>query len=183
MDTYLFSIHKRWNDLIFIELIKKAEVRKTSPKPPFKAIIYEPKNGGGCGKVIGEFVCDKVEQLQYQTTIPCIKINENDELEISGNTTVEPFYNGKVKTIKESCLTQEQLLAYGQGKTLYALQITAPKLYDKPKELGEFRVKREKAYYAIPYDVTTYHKVWIYEPLTRPPQSWQYIETAKMAKE
>ena len=27
MDTYLFSMHKRWNDLIFIELIKKAKAR------------------------------------------------------------------------------------------------------------------------------------------------------------
>lgn len=176
MDTYLFSIHKRWNDLIFVELIKKAEVRKTSPKPPFKAIVYEPFNGGGRGKVIGEFVCEKIEQLQYQTTIPCIKINENDEPEISGNTTVEPFYNGKVKTIKESCLTQEQLLAYGQGKTLYALQITAPKLYDKPKELGEFR---KPCGDCIGKCTGEHYDRCPWQTITRPPQSYMRIQDQK----
>ena len=39
-------------------------------------------------------------------------------------------------------LNQEQLWNYGQGKTLYAWYIDGLKIYDKPKELSEFNVKR-----------------------------------------
>ncbi len=59
MKTILISIHPKWCEKIFSGE-KTIEVRKTAPKPPFKAIVYETFNGGGSGKVIGEFICNDV---------------------------------------------------------------------------------------------------------------------------
>lgn len=90
------------------------------------------------GKIIGEFICDKVICLTYETKIPTVKQNEDGTLGIVGYTTTEPFYNGKLSTIKGSCLEQKQLLSYGKGNDIYGLHITALKIYDKPKELSDF---------------------------------------------
>lgn len=47
--------------------------------------------------------------------------------------------------LKDSCLTHEELDNYSKGKPLYGYRVTALKIYDKPKELGEFnRVKQCK---------------------------------------
>ena len=40
--------------------------------------------------------------------------------------------------LKDSCLTHEELDNYGKGKPLYGYRVTALKIYDKPRELGEF---------------------------------------------
>lgn len=101
------------------------------------------------GKVIGEFVCDRVRL--------CIPFG------LKGHLLSQEVY-------REMCLTKEQLDKYGGLKTLYGWHITEPKLFDKPKELGEFR------------KVCLNGKCsdCIYEEckITRPPQSWCYVEQA-----
>lgn len=83
MKAILMSIQPKW--VTMIEYRKKTiEVRKTRPKlePPFKCYIYctfpqKPVydiwiNRGtenrflGNGKVIGEFVCDMIEEFQIE---------------------------------------------------------------------------------------------------------------------
>ena len=65
---------------------------------------------------------------------------------------------------KESGLTTEQLKSYGKGKDLYAWHIKQLKIFDKPKELGEF--------------MNYYRKEKIdYEPLTHAPQKYAYVWT------
>lgn len=71
MKSVLISIKPQWCELIFSGK-KTVEVRKTRPKSetPFKVHIYCTKDKHGWfhfgkkerldGKVIGEFVCDKV---------------------------------------------------------------------------------------------------------------------------
>lgn len=71
------------------------------------------------------------------------------------------FYQYNI--LKKSCLTQEQILNYVNGKDLYALRIEDLKIYDEPKELREFS-------HEVKYG-NWFHK----EPLTRPPQSWCYV--------
>ena len=44
--------------------------------------------------------------------------------------------------LKDINLNQNELWNYGQGKILYAWHIDDLKVYDKPKELSEFNVKR-----------------------------------------
>ena len=161
MRKVLICVHPKWCELIFNGQ-KTIEVRKTRPliDMPFKVFVYETKAqfvksirgacttfGYGRGKVIGSFVCDRVRL--------CIPFG------LKGHLLSQEVY-------REMCLTKEQLDKYGGLKTLYGWHITEPKLFDKPKELSEFR------------KVCLNGKCsdCIYEEckITRPPQSWQYVE-------
>ena len=149
MKSVLISTQPKWCEII-ANGEKTIEVRKTKPKikKPFKCYIYctkgnidkvpkriwWKKDGTGFehimnGKVIGEFVCD------------CITMLKSD-------SKLQSLYNGTQNT----CLTDEELIKYaGFDKPVYYWHISDLKIYDKPKELGEFNLKR-------------------------PPQSWCYVE-------
>lgn len=167
---------------------KTIEVRKTAPKEvPFKCYIYESRNGGhrckhcnekdscysyapknvgcynGSGKVIGWFICDKVDEYHYDY---CDGVDIDDD------------------TILETAIDREDINIYAKGKTLYGWHISDLKIYDKPRELSEFRkpcnwnydcctCKRAK------YELTKAEAKVFYgcdSELTRPPQSWCYVE-------
>ena len=102
------------------------------------------------GKVVAEFTLNKVDCLKsvhYKMCGTNYQYNEvSDEI------------------LTKSCLTQEQVLNYTNGNDLYAWHIDDLKIYDKPKELSEFS-------HIVQYG-NWYHN----EPLTRPPQSWCYVE-------
>ena len=158
---------------------KTIEVRKTAPKEvPFKAYIYESRNGGhrckhcnekdscysyapknvgcynGSGKVIGEFICNNASELDY----------------------VYYWNNGYEFA---TCLTYRQVADYGKGKTLYGWHISDLTLYDKPKELSEF--SRPCSYSGLCFSCkrTSFKKdgnLLCNTKITRPPQSWMYVE-------
>lgn len=66
----LISINKPHTVKIFDKHTKLIEWRKTA-LPLGRYAVYEPKNGGGCGKVVGEFkVCDCTEYLSVDTIPP-----------------------------------------------------------------------------------------------------------------
>lgn len=111
---------------------KTIEVRKTRPRitTPFKCYIYCTKDfyrkgdgyfqGKYCGKVIGEFVCDKI------ITIDC--------------DSIAPFdYNTKDYINKESCLSRDDFVKYAGVKMTYGWHISDFKIYKKPKTLEDFR--------------------------------------------
>lgn len=134
------------------------------------------------GKVIGEFVCDKI-----------IEINPDDEYCSYG-------YDIDDDTLTKTMLTQQDLMSYGKGKMLYGWHISDLKIYDKPKDLNEFFVEdkdsirkcknREQNYYAFTDTgyikngfICTEKDDWCFggckkKPLTRPPQSWCYVKGA-----
>lgn len=172
MNAILMSIQPQWCELI-VSGKKTVEVRKTAPKEvPFKVYIYETKAGfieavrGTCpkcafsrGKVIGEFVCDKIEE--------CIP---------DYNPVTQEFFYNEWADCSASCLTSKEEAEYGKGKPLYGLHIFELKIYDEPKELGEFKkynrtCKFSDLGYAIPNCKTCRDC-----NLTRPPQSWQYVD-------
>lgn len=180
MEAILISIKHKWCELIFSGE-KTVEVRKIAPKlkPPFKAYVYETKDATEApwvdedghfiwkGQVVGEFVCDKVEentpyysQMFEAFIYPCFECG-ND------------------------CLSLEELQKYGNGDTLRGLHITEPKRYDTPKELWEFTPWCEKS--RIVYDnlelccdcpkaVFDEDGAWLGCRVTRAPQSWMYVE-------
>lgn len=166
MKSVLISIQPKWCELIASGK-KTVEVRKTAPKEvPFKAYIYETKGKKkywsqpmpipyyeGKGKVIGEFVCDKVEKFN----VGSLRSDDIEEL---------------------ACLSYTELINYFykpcelDGKTAkqgYAWHISELKIYDEPRELSEF-VTRKCVYNGLCGKV--------YKPIqiTRPPQSWFYVE-------
>ncbi len=119
------------------------------------------------GKVIGEFVCDKI------TDISVVVRNCNEDYN-------HVYHNDECKG---SCLTWKELQEYGKGKPLYSWHISNLKIYDKPKELSEFYTRCN-----IPeskcklcdncYDREDYYgRHYAVKKLTRPPQSWCYVES------
>lgn len=169
MKAVLISTQPKWCNPI-AELIKKIEVRKTRPRSvPFKAFIYctkdEPlyhsgekfwcKNAGefGNGKVIGEFVCYKVDEYTPKEF----------EWE-SGNTSLE--YHIPTIEGEKTCLEYDEVRKYGGDKPIYFWHISDLVIYDKPKELSDFRLAEYRQ-----GKITRPSK-----PLTRAPQSWCYVE-------
>ena len=157
------------------------------------------------GKVIGSFVCDKItryesefwdddtyERIQEPWELP--DFSEYGEYEYDTIGINGEFYGAGVELSKQSCLSWNELRKYvGQGlKDFYGWHITEPKLFDKPRELGEFYTICNKygddscgdcPYLAVeqcsfPCDdcVDTWCSVDNIKPITRPPQSWCYVE-------
>ena len=195
MISVLISIKPKWCELIASGK-KTIEVRKTKPKidTPFKVYIYCTKQfyrqgdgyfqGKHCGKVIGEFVCRAILNYECEFVdddcyeeIASVALDEDDGSEYGfiewsndGDISYEnTFFH------KTSHVGYEELKTYmgvGFGK-FYAWHISDLVIYDKPKELCEF----------YRHD-TTYDNSfgWAFEdrakksPITRPPQSWCYVE-------
>lgn len=181
MKSVLISIRPEWVEKI-VNGEKIIEVRKTAPKElPFKAYIYCTKDRKnllpiehgkvlqkvnfwentdayyGFGKVIGEFICDKVDEYTF--------------------SHYEAEYRVTHVEQKAMCLNQPELIRYGKGKTLYGWHISNLKIYDKPKELSEFRIScnRKNLCYSCnrftgkPWDICN-------NSITRPPQSYMFVE-------
>lgn len=179
MKSVLISIRPQWCKKI-MSGEKTIEVRKTAPKEaPFKAYIYMTNKkpyvltfaGNGKmrvhnGTVIGEFICDKVERFSVGSL-------RSDDIQ------------------KLACLSYYEMICYFyepeelDGKTAkqgFAWHISDLKIYDKPKELGEFgnlcrkdclRLGKGKSCEFLSTDGTPCNRII---PITRPPQSWQYVE-------
>ena len=201
MKAVLMSIQPKWVEKI-ASGEKMIEVRKSRPKlkTPFKVYIYETKGKqvehlNGCdityhgrGKVIGEFVCDKIEELESEfwddetyESIGVVRYDEDSEEK-------EKYIfatNGEGNWLcQKACLKWEELRKYiGQGiNTFYALNISQLKIYEKPKEVGKFYVKCtvpeskcklcDNCYERVDY----YGRPYAVKQLKRPPQSWCYVE-------
>ena len=182
MKSVLISIRPQWVEKI-ASGEKTIEVRKTAPQEvPFKAYIYESRNGGhrckhcnekdscysyapknvGCyngrGKVIGQFICDKVDEYPYDY---CDGVDIDDD------------------TILETAIDREDINIYAKGKTLYGWHISDLKIYDKPRELSEFN--RPCSYSGLCFSCkrTSFKKdgnLLCNTKITRPPQSWMRVE-------
>lgn len=197
MKSVLISIHPKWCELIASGR-KTIEVRKTRPKipVPFKCYIYctKPKmitkyvfkpedypeymrpektvfckvpdasspfcsEVNGNGKVIGEFVCDCITGLR-------------------ADNGIQTYYNGQ----KGTCLSDAEIIKYASGKKVYYWHISDLKIYDEPKELWSFW-KADKCPYATESGCAYKYHCFragqtqrCGETLTRPPQSWCYVE-------
>lgn len=150
MKAALTSINPPHTNRIF-DKTKGIEWR-TKPMPIGKHYCYETKKHGGCGKVIGEFTVWRIKRYENISMIP--------ECHIASG-----------------CVPIEFLEAYRKGKPLYAHFIINPKKYDKPKELREFHPNCNHTDYCTEcknYDLNTKDC----RRITRPPQSWCYVERA-----
>jgi predicted transcriptional regulator len=192
MKSVLISIQPKWCELIASGK-KTVEVRKTKPKleTPFKCYIYCTKdntfaektlrgfddNGKAIyykankGKVIGEFVCDRVIgtcpwRLKGETGL-CAKRTE-EETNFPNN----------------ACLTLEEIENYAgsRGRGIYGWHITDLVVYDEPRELRDF-----KPYNRTEEDCKFSH-LGLAIPkckdcrecyVKRPYQSWGYVEATE----
>lgn len=147
----MLSIRPKWCEKI-ASGEKTIEVRKTRPKmnTPFKCYIYCTQSGvalgawGKHGKVIGEFTCDRIDRLA---------------------PTNEPYgiYDIDDDYVFQTCLENGALWDYGHGTPLYGWHIFDLRIYDTPRDLGEF------------IGLRTMKNGFELRELDRPPQSWCYV--------
>jgi hypothetical protein len=196
MKAVLISIQPYWVFLIIAKIMgwnigkeKTFEVRKNYPKAEnwnkvakiycskdkrsFSKIPkeYQPFMERLLGKVIGEFVCDTVLPISVKYS--------------------NPNHHLANREFPLTCLTDKQIMDYlGNGKEGYGWHISDLKIYDKPKSLKSFQ---KPCVCTDEYEGEEYHNclccdfagdsdygiVACNRPITRPPQSWCYVEEQK----
>ena len=172
----MLSIRPKWCEKI-VNGEKTIEVRKTRPKldTPFKCYIYCTQSGvalgawGKHGKVIGEFTCDRIYKIDKDNT---------DFLFKAGGLSVYK------QAAEEKCglrvaMTDDELHGYLGHYQGYGWHISDLKIYDAPRELGEFRRVCVNDLYCE--SCAMYWKNGgncgnESLRLKRPPQSWCYVE-------
>jgi predicted transcriptional regulator len=183
----LISIRPEWCDRI-ARGEKTIEIRKNKPniEPPFKCYIYETKAinrkkiivdldgelptiyARGSGKVIGEFICDRIEEFESEFYSSDNVLNAIYRVVEDEDYPGERIYTSIATNEKDSenfwictlsCLSFEEIkkyIGYAKRETVfYGWHIAKLVIYDKPKELNSFYCRKL---------------------LTRPPQSWCYVE-------
>ena len=189
----LISIRPEWCEKI-INGQKTIEVRKTRPKieTPFKCYIYCTKP-----KIYNSYTSLYLDEL-YRLPSGEIKYGSSIELSVfPGQWNKDNFLNGKIvgeficsrilpikveysdvdsavadNEFPYTGMTDKEIIEYlGNGKYGYGWCVTDLIVYDKPKELREFKGRK---------------LVWRgnnhihdYETMIRPPQSWCYVEKLK----
>ena len=202
MKSVLISIQPKWCELIASGK-KTVEVRKTAPKlePPFKCYIYctnkkpylvwgDVFRGGSFenefthlsgynrkaaeeiwdvfnGKVMGEFICNRCEDF----TTNYYTMDRPQTLRIA----------------RAACLGLHELTEYeGNALCLYGWHISDLVIYDEPKALSEFKKPCDNS--CDNCEMLDVQEIGAYENtreiktclnrITRPPQSWCYVEGA-----
>ena len=146
----LISIRPEWVEKI-ANGEKTIEVRKTRPKldTPFKCYIYCTQGNdarrlrGSWGKVIGEFICDRVETIKAAT---------------------EPYgiYDVDDDFVAQTRLVDGALWDYGKGATLYGWHISKLEIYDTPKPLSKFKGLRKTKFGYAPVEIKRPPQSWCY---------------------
>lgn len=173
MKSVLISIQPKWCELI-ANGSKTIEVRKTKPKiqTPFKVYIYETRakcdrpimldfgalDFHGRGQVIGEFVCDRINYVR----------NYGDMVDSYDCIA--------------SCLSAKEIIEYAKDKDgnfvyTYGWHISNLVIYDEPKMLHHFFKPCgdcDKKGTRRCTEELTYCRA---KTITRPPQSWCYVES------
>ena len=206
MKAVLISIQPKWCEKI-ASGEKTIEVRKTRPKleTPFKCYIYCTIGNGvkgdylvpsgiQCGKVIGEFGCEKIDEYtaEFVNDGDCYEDLRRHWIDDDGEEDFEIITSNDRDNPEDCELFKNSFISYAELKKyigenfhdipFYGWHISNLKIYDKPKELSEFYTRcnipeskcklcdncyERLEYYGRPYAV---------KKLTRPPQSWMYVE-------
>ena len=194
MKAVLISIRPYWVFLIIAKIMgwnirqrKTVEVRKNYPKAEnwnkvakiycskdkksFSKIPkeYQPLMERFLGKVIGEFVCDRVYQyasdMFRSAPVEGTDISTEDMTKLSCLTAKELYEYEHSTEPKENCICLVGV---------YGWHISDLQIYERPKEISEF-------YHACDKQNTDCSKCIdlrnnICTQITRPPQSWCYVE-------
>lgn len=197
MKAVIISIRPKWCEKI-LNGEKRVELRRTRPKlkPPFRCYIYCTKGKRphedfmmtdwpkpqfyGDGKVVGEFVCYRIDSLAR------IGYDGSGEMPRYTILTADARIRPAKELFQMACLTESEAEDYLNGRYGFGWHITDLRIYDAPRELNEFW--RECPEYS---ELST--NCWTCENvcgdgdetdcntdgrlyLRRPPQSWCYVE-------
>lgn len=152
----LLSIQPVWCSKIVLKE-KTVEVRKTKPegvKPPFKCYIYCTKEQSKMGWL--RIVPGRGWQRLDGTVIGefvCDKIWE-----------LAPICRAPDDVEEMACMDRDRIVRYLNKCCGWAWHISDLKIYDQPRELRTFTGLQSARFGMRPVEVT------------RPPQSWRYVE-------
>lgn len=216
MKSILISIQPKWCELI-ANGKKTIEVRKTKPKldTPFKVYIYCTKSKeffthGGIRETLDDlYRLPSVEiKYGYSGELMCYSEDGYDENNFLNGKVIgefvckailpisitysDPNSSVALREFPFTCLTDKEIMYYlGNGKVGYGWCISDLAIYDKPKELSEFRTLCKyrnddgSCQYTkvecdcVKFDFNPDCSVNLAECcdyITRPPQSWCYVE-------
>lgn len=180
----LISIHPQWCEKI-LSGKKTIEVRKTRPKidTPFKCYIYCTKGmelwGDGTGNTWRGIAPDQDIEEAIRLNPTLSQLNGKVIGEFMCRGFMQPYSNLTIMA-KYSCLTIDELNDYVKGKELYGLRITDLKIYDQPKELNEFSKHCNNNANCFYCKQAKFNGGNCNGRITRPPQSWCYVEEIEL---
>ena len=181
MKAVLISIRPKWCELIASGK-KTIEVRKTRPKmePPFKCYIYCTS---GWGMLYG--VNGVVQPLGEMT----LDLKQNNVVNELNESIIGEFTCRKIEAFwvdntfdsallsRESGVSRNELRVYSQPKDyVYGWHISDLVIYDKPKELSEFKGVCKRTYCYQNCEKYSTCRASCKYIISRPPQQWMYVE-------
>ena len=205
MKAIMLSIKPEWVEKI-LNGENTIEIRKTMPKCelPVKVYIYCTLGGKVKNKNMGVCLGEKYNNICYEYGKVVAEFTLKEVYKYGGGLN-------PMNVLESACMTFDELVKYQNYKPFrkpydyldfYAWHINDLKIYDKPKELSEFRNSAYCSNYMNNVRVTKnavfdyvahYEESFIcrkckyfngdfntcdktVQPLTRPPQSWCYVE-------
>ncbi len=214
MKDVLISIAPKWCKLI-MDGQKTVEIRKSRPKidTPFKCYIYCTLSGSRellkeygvdnwykgkwsdkKGKVIGEFICDRISKYEMEwhggyaeDTYQDIRgiyydgdLEREVEVLVASNEMTKDELD-KCYLLADSCLPFDDIGKYVCGKdfgfhTFYGWHISELKIYDTPIRLSEFCPPCDPVPGCFCDYCKTHGRYLTNMIIQRPPQSWRYVE-------
>lgn len=156
-----------WNKVV--ELYCSKDMRSFSRIPKEFQNKYRPF----IGKVGARFVCDKIDRIEIR------HFSEIGHFNVYCSVSENPNDNWR----KESCLTESEIVEYGKLAPIFGWHISDLVIYDKPKELYDFwRECKEHCEcdgcpsHSWDCEIGDECATDGFRRITRPPQSWQYVE-------
>ena len=174
-----FPKDQDWNRSVEIYCSKDKKSFSQIPKK------YQPLMKKFLGKVIGEFFCDKKDFFFAEYC-------DNGSADLTPSRLIYGLgnANSEIAYLDKCCLTHDELFDYIiSGKYGFGWHITDLKIYDKPKELSEFRTPTDcesviaKDMLCNTCCICSYFCTKKPKRITRPPQSWCYVELLKELQE
>ena len=113
----------------------------------------------GNGKVIGEFVCDRIDIIDIidDPFMTYVRANQHSNMSITNKT----------------CLSLDNLHRYLGNKIGYGRYISNLIIYDEPRRLSDFTNGSSR----LEFNKTTEDGFpWKYSGIQKPPRSWYYVD-------
>lgn len=148
----MLSIRPQWCESIKSGK-KTLEIRKTLPKlqPPFKCFIYCTKAPKGWYNFASKQRLDGMVIGEF----------------ICDAIVIDRTYGHDSRVCAAACMNQVQAASYCTNSKMYGWHISELIIYDEPRKLQDFRGLRKTKF------------GWAPTRITRPPQSWYYVEEVK----
>lgn len=157
MSSVLISIQPKWCELI-ANGRKTIEIRKTRPniETPFKCYIYCCANKNGVHDLLEMHCTDGKIRKANRRVIGEFVCDDIFQIRVFENGSIQDYL---FKNMCRSCVPYDDISEYiGNENTGYGWHISDLVIYDEPRKLSEFCGANKR------------------KTLTRPPQSWCYVE-------